>query len=85
MLANARQEPRETFAAQGTLYHSDGTLLFLCGLRDLSRSGAKLELLNKTTLPRFFWLSLMPDGSARRLCSKIWQLDLLVGVRFIEK
>jgi hypothetical protein len=85
MLAKTRQEPREAFAGQGTLYHNDGTLLFLCNLRDLSPSGAKLELLSEGTLPRFFWLSLLPDGSARRLCSKIWQLDLVVGVCFIEK
>lgn len=85
MLANARQEPRESLAAQGTLYHRDGTFLFPCGLRDLSHSGAKLELPNEATLPRYFFLSLMPDGSGRRLCSKIWQIDLLAGVRFIDK
>jgi hypothetical protein len=27
----------------------------------------------------------MPDGSVRRLCSKVWQLALVAGVRFVEK
>jgi hypothetical protein len=30
-------------------------------------------------------MSLLPDGSGRRLCSKVWQLALIVGVRFVEK
>ena len=29
--------------------------------------------------------SAAPDGSVRRLCSKVWQLALIAGVRFVEK
>ena len=53
--------------------------------RDISRSGARLELFKEAALPQYFLLSLLPDGSGRRLCSKVWQLALIVGVRFAEK
>jgi len=36
-------------------------------------------------LPQYFLLSVTPDGAARRLCSKVWQLALIAGVRFVER
>ena len=80
-----RRDPRETLAAPGTLYDKDGNFLLPCTIRDLSRSGGRLELFKEAALPRYFYLSMMPDGSVRRLCSKVWQLALIAGVRFVEK
>ena len=80
-----RRDPRETLNAPGTLYDKEGTFLLPCTIRDLSRSGGRLELFKDAVLPRFFYLSTMPDGSVRRLCSKVWQLALIAGVRFVEK
>ena len=71
--------------APGTLYDKDGNFLLPCTIRDLSRSGGRLELFKDAALPRYFYLSTMPDGSVRRLCSKVWQLALIAGVRFVEK
>jgi len=82
---NRRRDPRQTLAAPGTLYDKDGNFLLPCTVRDLSRSGGRLELFKEAALPRYFYLSMMPDGSVRRLCSKIWQLALIAGVRFVEK
>ena len=82
---NRRRDPRETLAAPGTLYDKDGNFLLPCTIRDLSRSGGRLELFKEAALPRYFYLSMMPDGSVRRLCSKVWQLALIAGVRFVEK
>ena len=31
------------------------------------------------------YTKIMPDGGGRRLCSKVWQLALVAGVRFVEK
>jgi hypothetical protein len=56
-----------------------------CTVRDLSRSGARLELFKETALPQYFLISLLPDGGGRRLCSKVWQLALIAGVRFVDK
>jgi hypothetical protein len=80
-----RRDPRETLNAPGTLYDKDGNFLLPCTIRDLSRSGGRLELFKEAALPRYFYLSTMPDGSVRRLCSKVWQLALTAGVRFVEK
>jgi hypothetical protein len=80
-----RREQREALAAPATIYDKDGSFLFPCTIRDLSKSGGRLELSKEAILPRYFLLSLLPDGGARRLCSKVWQLALVAGVRFVEK
>jgi hypothetical protein len=80
-----RQDPREVFATPATIYDKEGTFLLPCVLRDLSKSGGRLELYKEMILPQYFLISLLPDGSGRRLCSKVWQLALTAGVRFVEK
>jgi hypothetical protein len=82
---NRRREPRDTLATPATIYDKDGTFLLPCTIRDLSKSGARLELFKEAVLPQYFFLSLLPDGGGRRLCSKVWQLALVAGVRFAEK
>ena len=81
-----RRDSREdALAAPATIYDKDGSFLLPCTIRDISRSGARLELFKEAALPQYFLLSLLPDGSGRRLCSKVWQLALIAGVRFAEK
>ena len=83
--ADRRREPREALATPATLYDKDGNFLLPCAIRDLSKSGARLELFKEAVLPQYFRVSLLPDGSGRRLCSKVWQVALIAGVRFVEK
>jgi hypothetical protein len=80
-----RGEPREALAAPATIYAKSGNFLLPCIIRDLSRTGGRLELFKKAVLPQYFFLSMLPDGGGRRLCSKVWQLALIAGVRFVEK
>jgi hypothetical protein len=80
-----RTEPREALAAPATIYDADGRFLLPCTIRDLSKSGGRLELFKEAVLPRYFLISMLPDGSGCRLCSKVWQLALVAGVRFVEK
>jgi len=80
-----RSEHREALDAPGTIYDKEGGFLAPCTVRDLSRSGGRLELFKESVLPQYFLLSLLPDGGGRRLCSKVWQLALVAGVRFVEK
>jgi hypothetical protein len=82
---NRRRDPRQTLDAPGTLYDKDGNFLLPCIIRDISRTGGRLELFKEAALPQYFYISTMPDGSVRRLCSKVWQLALIAGVRFAEK
>ena len=80
-----RREPRQTLSMPATVYEKDGSFLLPCTIRDLSKSGGRLELFKEAVLPQYFLLSMLPDGGGRRLCSKVWQVALIVGVRFVEK
>jgi hypothetical protein len=83
--SDRRVDPRNSLDAPATIYDKDSHFLLSCTLRDLSRSGCRLELLDDATLPQYFLLSLLPDGGGRRLCSRVWQLARIVGVRFVER
>src|SRR5882724_7338493 len=80
-----RKDSREALATPATIYDKVGSFLVPCTARDLSRSGARLELFKETALPQYVLVSLLPDGGGRRLCVKVWQLGLVAGVRFVEK
>jgi len=85
MLDERRQEAREEIAVPGTIYDKQGCFLLPCVVRDLSKKGGRLELFKEAALPQYFLLSLMPDGSERRLCTSVWQLGLVVGARFVQQ
>jgi hypothetical protein len=80
-----RSDSRQTLDTPATIYDKDGNFLLPCKIRDLSKTGGRLELFKEAVLPQYFLMSLLPDGSGRRLCSKVWQVALIVGVRFVEK
>jgi hypothetical protein len=80
-----RRAERETLDAPATIYDKDGNFLLPCKIRDLSKTGGRLELFKDAILPQYFLISLLPDGSGRRLCSRVWQLSLIAGVRFVDK
>jgi len=84
MAEDRRKSSREMVDAPATLYDKDGRFLLPCVVKDLSRNGGRLELFKEGTLPKYFFLSMMPDGSARRLCSRVWQLARVAGIRFVE-
>jgi hypothetical protein len=83
--SNRRKDPRAALDTPATIYNKDGSFLSPCVVRDLSRSGGRIELFKEAILPQYFLLSLLPDGSGRRLCSKVWQIALIAGVRFVDK
>ena len=80
-----RKESRETRSAAAMICDADGRFIMRCIASEFSASGAHLKLSEDAQLPRYFLLSLAPDGSAPRLCSKVWQLALTAGVRFVQK
>jgi len=80
-----RKESREKHSVGAMINDADGNFIMRCIACDFSASGAHLKLSEDAPLPRYFLLSLEPDGSGRRLCSKVWQLALTAGVRFVQK
>jgi len=85
MSYDRRKDTGQNQSVPGMIYDPDGNFLMRCIARDFSASGAHVTLSEDIQLPRYFLLSLMPDGSGRRLCSKVWQLALTAGVRFLQK
>jgi hypothetical protein len=64
------------------IYDLKGVRIVKCTVRNVSASGAQLELTSESELPPAFILALSHDGSVRRTCHRVWQDALLVGVRF---
>ena len=85
MSDNRREEFRKKCSIGGIIYDADGNFVMRCTASDLSASGTRLKLSEDAVLPRYILLSLTPDGSARRLCSKVWQLSQIADVRFVQK
>lgn len=83
--SDRRNDPRQALDTPATIYHKDGSFLSPCVVRDLSKSGGRIELFKEAILPQYFLLSLLPDGGGRQLCSKVWQIALIAGVRFVDR
>ena len=71
---------RDRHVAERRLVH--GKPLVECIVRDVSATGAKLELREDMALPAHFLLALTKDGSVRRPCQTVWQFSVVAGVRF---
>jgi len=82
---SGRKSPRRNVFQTGKVYTPDGMPLVECILRDISATGAKLELREDMSLPKSFMLALTRDGSVRRPCETVWQLSIVAGVRFISE
>jgi hypothetical protein len=64
------------------IYDVDGNSVTACNVRDISATGARLELRQDVPLPKSFLLALTQDGNGRRPCRTVWQLSIVAGVRF---
>ena len=82
---SGRKSPRRNIFQIGKVYNPDGTPLVECILRDISATGAKLELREDMSLPKSFMLALTRDGIVRRPCETVWQLSIVAGVRFSDE
>jgi hypothetical protein len=51
-------------------------------LRNVSATGAQIELSREIELPKKFLLSLSESGQVRRQCTIVWQFSTVVGVHF---
>ncbi len=60
----------------------DGGAPRACILRDVSATGARIQVMTAAELPVEFVLALSAQGRPRRKCRVIWRNDKEVGVRF---
>jgi hypothetical protein len=75
----------EHFSEPVNLVSIDGTWRRQCLLRDVSSTGARLEIDGATDVfqAKEFFLLLSATGAAFRRCELVWINGLTVGVRFI--
>jgi len=85
MSENNRHSKRQPVSVDGMIYDRCGQQLFTCTIRNVSASGAQLELAGESVIPQDFVLALSRDGRVRRQCKKVWQFSTVVGVRFAEQ
>ena len=67
----------------GMIYGTDGARIAPCRLRNISNTGAQLELRRETELPAVFLLALTENGHVRRQCTIVWQFSTVIGVKFV--
>src|SRR4051812_28476112 len=82
---SGRKSRRRDISTRGMIYDAAGKAIMACSLRNVSETGAKLQLTQDVPLPRSFLFALTPDGSVRRLCERVWQRANAAGVRFTAK
>jgi hypothetical protein len=59
-----------------------GARIAPCRLRNISATGAQIELFREVDLPKTFLLSLSTTGGVQRRCTIAWQFSTVVGVKF---
>jgi len=82
MVDSGRKTARRSTFVLGTVTTPEGESITECFVRDISDSGARLQLRKDVPLPGSFVLALSKDGHDRRPCKTVWQLSIVAGVSF---
>lgn len=86
-----RFSPRKTCFTSGVIFKRDTALRLNCVLRDMSATGARMELRTPdgdlyetcTRLPAYFTLALRVDHIEVD-CAVVWRKGAVLGVRFLS-
>ena len=78
----------EKRATQRHRVFKGGTITFegsgvACTVRNISVSGAAIDLENPVTLPQSFMLSITRDNFVRN-CRTVWRSDRRIGLAFVQ-
>jgi hypothetical protein len=80
-MENNRFLPRVKTIREGKAILSSSTLID-CLVRDLNKTGARLQFSGPTPLPQFFKLRIETGGGEAKVVERVWQRGLSAGVRF---
>lgn len=80
---NRRGHVRRLVFMKGMILYNEGKITIPCRLRDISESGAKLELEHQQLLPHTFDLQIRDMPALR--CKLRWVHGNRVGVQFAEE
>jgi hypothetical protein len=78
-MAETRIAPRHRVMKPAKIEH--GGYKIACTVRDLSITGAALEVSDQREIPETFTL-IMPDDGLRLPCHVVWRRDYRIGVAF---
>lgn len=71
MAADGRKAKRQPVEHDATIYTASGETIAKCTLRNVSETGAQIELARETHLPKNFVLSLSFKGAVYRRCEMV--------------
>ena len=77
---DGRRSPRRATFRTGSVIDPSGKAVTACVVREMSDTGARLELREDVELPKAFMLALA--DKAPRACKTVWQLSIVAGVLF---
>jgi hypothetical protein len=78
---NKRDRPRQRTLKSGKIVFAGGSFSIDCTIRNLSETGARLQVPTTVAIPDKFTL-VDAHGGTRRDVTVAWRKDDLVGVRF---
>lgn len=82
MATDGRKAKRRSVQHDGVVYAASGETIARCRLRNVSDTGAQIELIRDVDLPKRFVLSLSSQGQVHRRCELVWQFSTVVGAKF---
>jgi PilZ domain len=82
-MEDRRAEVRHPLFKQARIAFNERQSLIDCALRNLSGSGACLEVVDHAGVPSNFELLIEGDDASRQ-CFLVWRSDNRIGVEFIE-
>jgi hypothetical protein len=82
MAIENRKALRREIRHVGVIVHADGKVRLPCTLRDVSATGALIEVEVPADVPDSFVLLLSANGRARRRCAVVRRTKEAVGVVF---
>jgi hypothetical protein len=80
IIIEKRAEPRHRVLKRGTLAFRGGGAID-CTVRNVSPSGARVDVVSPISLPESFTLLIEADHFMRR-CHPVWSHDTRIGVAF---
>ena len=79
--AEARTAPRVRSFLRGEIVHSNGAIRIECVVRDISESGARIQVSSAVTIPEHFDL-VIPQRNQREKSRVMWQHGTEIGLAF---
>jgi hypothetical protein len=78
-----RQGQRQRVLKSGRIMYGDGSIVIDCTIRNLSATGARLQVPTSVMIPDRFELTESASGT-RRAATVMWRRGALMGVKFSD-